>query len=102
MVKLIQNIPCANDGEQYKDNDNITKYLEANKDSLLDLSEKNYENLVEAFTKDAIDTASSPPNSASSLPQSSLSTFSSPLNQSGTYRIEEPEIYDDSKGDIAD
>jgi transposase/DNA-binding protein YbaB len=31
MVKLIQNIPSANDGEQYKDNDNsITKYLESN------------------------------------------------------------------------
>jgi hypothetical protein len=41
MVKLIQNIPCANDGEQHKDNDiNITKYLEFNKDTVLDLTEK--------------------------------------------------------------
>jgi hypothetical protein len=33
LVKLIQNIPNANDGEQHKDdNNNITKYLESNKD----------------------------------------------------------------------
>ncbi|HEX7208846.1 MAG TPA: hypothetical protein VF233_11735 [Nitrososphaeraceae archaeon] len=30
MVKLIQNIPRKNEGEQHKDN--ITKYLEFNKD----------------------------------------------------------------------
>ena len=58
MVKLIQNMPSANDGEQYKDNNNnITKYLEHNKDLILNLGEKHYENLVEAFTKNAIDTA---------------------------------------------
>jgi hypothetical protein len=47
MIKLIQNISSTNDGEQYKDNnnDNAIKYLESNKDSLLDLAEKNYENL---------------------------------------------------------
>jgi hypothetical protein len=56
MVKLIQNIPSANDGEQYKDNNYITKYLELKKDSLLDLAERNYENLVEALTNNAIDT----------------------------------------------
>jgi hypothetical protein len=56
MVKLIQNIPRANDGEQHKDNDNrITQYLEFNKDNLSDLAEKYYENLVEALTKNAID-----------------------------------------------
>jgi DNA-binding protein YbaB len=53
MVKLIQNVPGANDGEQYKDN-NITKYLESNKDRILNLGEKNYENLVEVFTNSAI------------------------------------------------
>ncbi len=38
-----------------KDNNiNITKYLEFNKDRILDLAEKNYENLVEALTNDAI------------------------------------------------
>jgi hypothetical protein len=39
MVKLIQNMPSANDSEQEKDN-NITKYLESNKDILLDLAKK--------------------------------------------------------------
>ncbi len=58
MVKLIQNIPSANDGERYKDNnDNMTKYLELNKDSLLDLAEKNYENLVKALTDNSISNA---------------------------------------------
>lgn len=40
-----------NNGEQYKDNNNIVKYLESNKDSILGLAEKNYENLVEVLTK---------------------------------------------------
>ena len=37
MVKLIQDMPSTNDGEQYKDNknNNITKYLEHNKDRIL-------------------------------------------------------------------
>jgi hypothetical protein len=99
MVKLIQNIPSANDGEQY--NNNITKYLESNKESVLYLAEKNYENLVEALTNNAIATASS--NPTLSLPQSSSPTFQSPSNQSDTYRIEEPERYhNNSKGDIAE
>jgi transposase len=101
MVKLIHNIPSANDGEQHKDdNNNITKYLEFNKDSILYLTEKNYENLVEALTNNAINTAA-PSNPTLSLPQSS-STFANLSNQSDAYRIEESEIYDDSKGDIAD
>ena len=46
MVKLIQNMPSANDGEQYKDNNNnITQYFESNKDRILNLGQKNYENL---------------------------------------------------------
>jgi hypothetical protein len=58
MVNLIHNMPSANDSEQHKDNNNnIIKYLEVNKDRILNLGEKNYENLVEAFTKNAIDTA---------------------------------------------
>jgi DNA-binding CsgD family transcriptional regulator len=59
MVNLIQNIPSANDGEQHKDNNSITKYLEFNKDRILTLTEKNYENLVEALTNNAINTATS-------------------------------------------
>ena len=58
MVKLIQNIPSANDGEQHKDNNNnITNYLEANKDTILAFAEKNYENLVETLTNNAISSA---------------------------------------------
>jgi len=58
MVKLIQNISTTNDGEQYKDdNNNITKYLEFNKNSILHLAEKHYENLVESLTNIAINTA---------------------------------------------
>jgi hypothetical protein len=103
MVKLIQNIPTANDGEQNKDNNNnaiITKYLESNKDSILDSAEKNYENLVEVLTNNAINMAAAS-NPTLSLPQSS-STFPSLSNRSDTYRIEEPEGSHNSKGDIAD
>ena len=104
MVKLIQNIQSANDGKQYKDNNdnynnNITKYLESNKDSILGLAEKNYENLVEILTNNSIANASS--NPTLSLPSSS-STFQSLSNQSITNRIEEPKSYHNSKGDIAD
>ncbi len=57
------------------DNDNIIKYLESNKDNLLDLAVKNYENLVEVLTNNAIDTTvASPSNTTLSLPQPS-STF---------------------------
>ena len=63
MVKLIYNMPtAANDREQPKessDNNNIAKYLEANKNSILDLAEKHYENLVEALTKNVITAAAS-------------------------------------------
>ena len=76
MVKLIQNMPTMNDGEQHKDdNNNIIKYLESNKDNkdnLLYLTEKHYENLVETLTINAINTvADSSSNSILSLLQSS-------------------------------
>ncbi len=58
MLKLIQNMPNVNDDEQYNDNNNnITQYVEFNKDRILNLAEKNYENIVEALTNNAIDTA---------------------------------------------
>ena len=101
MVKLIQNIPSANDGEQLKDNDNsITQYLGSNKDKILHLAEKHYESLVDTLTNNAMDTAAISSSSPRlSLPQSS-STFPNLSTQSGTYRIEEEsEIYDNSKGD---
>jgi hypothetical protein len=59
--------------------------LEFNSDTLLDLVEKNYQNLVDTLTNNAIDTAiaagSSPFNPILSLLQSSL-TFPSLSNQS--------------------
>jgi hypothetical protein len=103
MVELIQNIPGANDGEQNEDNNNnITKYIESNKDSLLYLTEKNYQNLVEALTNNAIDTAAGTSNPTLLLPSSSSSTVSSPLNQIDIYRIEESEIHHNSQSDNAD
>jgi hypothetical protein len=106
LVKLIQNTPHANDSEQHNDNNNsITQYIESNKDVLLDLAEKNYENLVEVLANNAIDIAafasSSSLNPTLSLPQSS-STLPSPLNQSDIYRIVESESFDNSKGDSDD
>jgi hypothetical protein len=98
MVKLIQNIPSVNDDKQHKDNNiNITQYLESNKDRIMDLSEKNYENLVEVLTNNVIATASS---FNSTLPSSF--TIPNLSNQSDIHRIEEPESYHNSKGDISD
>ena len=102
IIKLIYNILTANTG--YKDNsNNVTKYLEANKDALLDLIEKQYEKLAEALTKNTIDIAASASSSSSSDPKLSLpsSTLGS-YNQNDMYRIEETEPYHNSKGDIAD
>jgi hypothetical protein len=101
MVKLIHNISIANDGEQNDNNNNVIKYLEFNKDRILDLAKKNYENLVHTLTNNAIDSATCS-NHALSLPQS-LPTFNlGPENQSDKYRIEDSEIYHNGKGDIAD
>jgi hypothetical protein len=107
MVKLIQNIPSANDGEQHKENTNndiITKYLESNKDRILALTEKHYENLVDTLTNDSIsNAAASFSNLTISLPLSSSSTFDvAPYKQSDIYGIEESDIHPDSKHNIAD
>src|SRR5215212_4034065 len=56
MIKIIQNMPSAND-DQHKGDNNIVKYLECNKDSILGLAEKNYENLLEELTNDTINAA---------------------------------------------
>jgi hypothetical protein len=105
MINLIQNIAGADDGEQHKDNHiNITKYFESNKDRILNLGEKNYENLVGALANDAIVTVASISsfNSISPLPWPS-STFLDPYNQSDTYTREQSEIFhNNSKGDIAE
>jgi hypothetical protein len=104
VIKLIQNTPSANDGKQHNDDNNndITNYLEFNRDSILGLAEKNYKNLVEVLTDGAINNAThASPNSPFFLPQSS-DTFPGLSNQSDTYRKEEPENYHNSEGDIAD
>ena len=50
-----ENTPAANNGEQHKnDNNNIKKYLEFNRDSIIDLAEKNYENLVQVLTNNVV------------------------------------------------
>jgi hypothetical protein len=101
MVKLIKNIPGVIDGEQYKDNHiNIAKYLELNKDRILNLGEKNYVNLIEALTNNAIDIASSS-NPTLSLLQSQ-STVPGISNQNDMYRKEPSESFHNNKGDIAD
>jgi hypothetical protein len=105
MIKTIYNIPSANDGEQHKDNNSIIQYLESNKDRILDFTEKNYENLVEAFTKNAVDTTADTSFSSNpiySLPSSSSSTFSPPSDQSDTYRIEDQESFRLNKDDSND
>jgi hypothetical protein len=74
MIKLIQNMPTAN--TECKDNsDNITKYLEANKHVLVDLTEKQYKNIVDVFTNNAISNIANASsfNSTLSLPSSSSS-----------------------------
>ena len=107
MINIIYKILTANDAEQHKDdnndnNGNAIKYLESNKDNILDLAEKHYENLVEALTNDSISrSASSSSNPTLSLPQSS-SIFPGPSKQSDIHRIEESEIHHNSKGNIAD
>jgi chromosome segregation ATPase len=103
MINIIYKILTANHGEQYEDhnnNDNAIKYLESNKDDILDLDEKHYENLVEVLTDDSIYTAAYS-NRIPSLPQSS-STFPNLATQSDNFRIEDSEICHNSKGDIAD
>jgi hypothetical protein len=103
LANLVYNIPGANNGEQDKDNNNkIAKYLETNKYTLLDLAQKNYENLVEIFTNNAID-AAVPSSFSPTLSLPSSSTFSRPSTQTDTHRIEESEsFHNNSKGDIAD
>jgi hypothetical protein len=68
----------------------------------LNLGEKNYENLIEAMANNAISSAAtSCSDPALSLPQSS-STFSNSFDQTDTFRKEQSESFDNSKGDIAD
>ena len=58
MVNLVYSISSTKDDELRKDNsNNVTKYLESNKNSLSDLAEKHYENLIEALTNNALNNA---------------------------------------------
>jgi hypothetical protein len=86
MANLIYNMSATPDDRGHdnnNDDNNVIKYLELNKTGILDLSEKNYENVVEALTNDSIANASS--NPTLSLPQSS-STFPTPSNESDLYK----------------
>ena len=103
MVNLIYSTSIANSSEQQKDDNsnNITKYLNVNKDRLLDLMEKNYENLVEALTNDSISSvaaSSSSSNPTLSLPSSSSIFDLDTHNQSDAYKSEEPESFHNNKG----
>jgi hypothetical protein len=101
MANLIYNMSATPDDRGHdnnNDDNNVIKYLALNKTGILDLSEKNYENVVEALTNDSIANASS--NPTLSLPSSS--TFSNPFNQNDIYRIEETDKHHNSKGDIAE
>ena len=89
-----------NDGEKDKDNNNITNYLEFNRDKILDFAQKNYENLVETLTNISISSAVTSSNTTLSLPSSS--SFSGSYNQNNTFRIEKIETFHNSKGDITD
>ena len=103
MANLIYNMSATPDGSRHdnnNDDNNISKYLELNKPRILDLSEKNYENIVEALTNNAIFNVGTSSNSTLSLLQSSA-TFSNPSSQSDACEIGKPETTN-SKGDIAD
>ena len=76
--------------------------FESNKNSLSDLAEKYYENLVEALTNNDINTGPASSNLTLSLPQSLSPTFPTLSDQNDTYRIEEPETFHNSEGDIAE
>jgi hypothetical protein len=99
MANLIYNMSATPDDRGHdnnNDDNNVIKYLELNKTGILDLSEKNYENVVEALTNDSIANAYS--NPTLSLPSTS-STFSDPFDQNGIYRKEEPEGFHNNKGE---
>jgi len=92
IVNLIYNMPTDNDGKQHEDNNNnITQYIESNKDRIRDLSMKNYENLVEALTNNAINSAASSSNFTLSL--SSSSTFPNLSNQHDMDRMDNSESF---------
>jgi len=100
IINLIYKIPAVNDGEKDKDNNNITNYLEFNRDRILDFAQKNYENLVETLTNISISSAVTSSNTTLSLPSSS--SFSGSYNQNNTFRIEKTETFHNGKGDITD
>jgi hypothetical protein len=80
---------------------NITTYLEAYKNSILHLTEKHDESVVEALTNNAINTTAASSTPTLSSPQCSC-TFPNLANQNDIHRKEESEIYDNCKGDILD
>ena len=58
MIDTIYKILAVNDLEQDEDiSNNAIGYFEVNKDRILDLTEKNYENLLEELTNNVMHTA---------------------------------------------
>ena len=106
MVNSIYTISLTNVNDRRHndndDNDNAIKYLETNKVRILDLAEKNYQNLVEVSTNNAIATIAVALSSNPVLSSPLSSQFSILPNQSDVYRTEEPESFGKSKGDITD
>jgi hypothetical protein len=104
MANLIYNISIANNDKDNKNSNNvIANYFKANKHTLLDLAQKNYENLVEALTNNAINNATAASSNPALSLLSSSSIFRNPSNQSDAYKIEDPESFHDSQqGDIAE
>jgi hypothetical protein len=102
MANLIHNMRATPDSRGHDNNNdnNIIKYLELNKTRILNLANKNYENLVEVFTNNAISNIA---NASSFNPTLSLtsssSAFPNPFNQSDTHRIEESGSFHNSKGE---
>jgi hypothetical protein len=102
IVNVILNIPIINDSEQHKDNNNsVSQYIESNNDKILHLAEKNYEDLVEVLTNNAINVRLLRPILYHHCFIIYIQHLS-PYNQSDTCIIEETEIYDNSNGIIAD
>jgi hypothetical protein len=65
------------------------------------LGEKHYENIVDAFTNNVINTGAASHNPKPASPLSS-STFLNPSSPSDNFRIQESEYFHSNKGDIAD
>jgi hypothetical protein len=76
MANVIHNMSATQDvhGHDNNNDDNIIKYLELNRTRILDLSEKNFENIVEALTNSVIANIANASSFNSTLSLSSCSS----------------------------